>query len=63
MIFASIIGWMVSRYMTVFQMGYIDEIWDPFFGEGTRLVLNSDLSHAFPVSDAGIGAMAYTLEF
>jgi uncharacterized membrane protein len=63
MIVISIIGWMISRYMTAFQMGYIDKIWDPFFGEGSRLVLNSDISHSFPVSDAGFGALTYTLEF
>jgi hypothetical protein len=63
MIMLSIIGWMVSRYMTAFQMGYIDEIWDPFFAEGSRLVLNSDISHSFPVSDGGLGSLAYTFEF
>ncbi len=56
-------GWVVSRYLAAFQLGYIDRVRDPFFGEGSRLVLNSDLSHAWPISDAGLGAFAYTLEF
>lgn len=56
-------GLLASRYLAMFQMGYIDEIWDPFFGASTRRVLNSDMSHSFPVSDAGLGALAYTFEF
>lgn len=56
-------GLLASRYLAMFQMGYIDSIWDPFFGESTRLVLNSNMSHSLPVSDAGLGALAYTFEF
>jgi hypothetical protein len=44
-------------------MGYIDMAWDPFFGEGSRRVLESDMSRAWPISDAGLGAFSYTLEF
>src|SRR5690606_22740563 len=33
------------------------------FTPGTKGVLESDISKAFPVSDAGLGAFAYTLEF
>jgi hypothetical protein len=63
MIVAGFIGWMVSRYLGAFQLGFIDEIWDPFFGAGSRLVLNSDMSHSLPVSDGALGALAYTFEF
>ncbi|WPP51878.1 vitamin K epoxide reductase family protein [Catalinimonas niigatensis] len=63
MIVAGFIGWMVSRYLGAYQLGYIDQIWDPFFGEGSRLVLDSNMSHSLPVSDGGMGALAYTFEF
>lgn len=56
-------GWMVSRYLASYQFGYIGHAWDPFFGEGSRLVLTSKMSRSLPVSDAGLGALAYTLEF
>jgi hypothetical protein len=56
-------GWMVSRYLAAYQLGYIDEVWDPFFGESTKQVLNSKMSHALPISDAGLGSFAYTFEF
>ncbi|MDF9799201.1 hypothetical protein OKW21_004464 [Catalinimonas alkaloidigena] len=63
MIVLAFAGWIVSRYLGAFQLGYIDQIWDPFFGEGSRLVLNSDMSHSLPVSDGMLGALAYTFEF
>jgi hypothetical protein len=55
--------WFFSRYMAAFQLGYIDHIWDPFFIDGTLHVVTSDVSKSFPVSDAGLGAICYTLEF
>jgi uncharacterized membrane protein len=59
------IGMVVSRYLAAYQLGYIDTVWDPFFGfaGGTERVLNSDLSHSLPISDAGLGAIAYSFEF
>ena len=57
------VGWIVSRYLTAFQLGYIDSAWDPFFGAQSEQVLNSKMSHSLPISDAGLGAIAYTFEF
>lgn len=54
--------WFFSRYMAAFQLGYIDHIWDPFFTDGTLKVITSQISKNFPVSDAGLGALCYTLE-
>ncbi|MCH9632400.1 MAG: hypothetical protein S4CHLAM6_07340 [Chlamydiae bacterium] len=60
----AVVSWFLARYMAAFQLGYIDVMWDPFFGaEGTIKVITSDLSKSFPISDAGMGAMAYCLEF
>ena len=56
------LGFFLSRYMTAYQLGYIDAVWDPFFGEGTQRVLTSDVSRAFPIADAGLGAVAYMVE-
>lgn len=63
MIGLAFIGLLASRYLGAFQLGYIDYAWDPFFGKGTMTVLNSDMSHSFPISDAALGTLAYTLEF
>ena len=63
MILLGFIGYFVSRYLAAFQLGYIDVAWDPFFGTGTTQVLNSDMSHSLPISDAALGTAAYTFEF
>ena len=62
------IGLVISRYLAAYQLEHIDAIWDPFFA-GTRATLNgtediitSDVSKAWPVPDAGLGAMTYMLE-
>lgn len=58
----AVLGWFASRYLAMYQLGYIDQVWDPFFKEGTLKVITSNISKAFPISDAGLGAFAYTLE-
>lgn len=55
-------GFFASRYMASYQLGHIPYPWDPFFGDGTRRVLESDVSKMFPVADAGLGAVAYIVE-
>ena len=59
------VGLLVSRYLAAFQLGYIDSVWDPFFGfaTGTEPILNSEMSHTWPVSDAALGTVAYSFEF
>lgn len=61
--FFAFVCWMISRYLAAYQLGYIETVWDPFFNPGTTGVLESSVSKLFPVSDAGLGAFAYTLEF
>lgn len=59
------LGWVgvfLSRYLAAYQLGYIDSAWDPFFDAGTMQILDSEVSRAWPISDAGLGAVAYTLE-
>jgi hypothetical protein len=54
--------WFMSRYLAAFQLGYIDSVWDPFFENGTFQVITSKISRSLPVSDAGLGALAYSIE-
>lgn len=63
MIVTGFAGLTVSRYLAAFQLGYIDSVWEPFFGAGSERVLNSQMSHRWPISDAGLGAFSYTFEF
>ena len=59
----ALIGFFLSRQMTAFQLGHVATLTDPFFGIGTERVLTSDVSRAFPIPDAGLGAVAYMVEF
>ena len=63
----ALIGFLISRYMTAYQMGHIDAQWDPFFAgdgglNGTETIITSPMSKAWPVADAGLGAVVYALE-
>jgi uncharacterized membrane protein len=56
------VGFFLSRQMAAYQLGYTRIVWEPFFNPGTKAVLGSDLSRSFPISDAGLGAVAYMVE-
>ncbi|WP_116813444.1 vitamin K epoxide reductase family protein [Steroidobacter cummioxidans] len=63
------IGLHISRYLTAYQLGHIDGVWDPFFlgsledpKNGTEEIITSSVSQAWPVPDAGLGALTYALE-
>ncbi|MEO6422275.1 MAG: vitamin K epoxide reductase family protein [Candidatus Nitrotoga sp.] len=56
------VGLFLSRYMAAFQLGHIDSVWDYFFNEGTARIITSDVSEAWPVADAGLGATVYVME-
>jgi uncharacterized membrane protein len=56
------VGFFISRYLAAYQLGHLPAIWDPFFPDGTRRVLDSEVSLAWPISDAGLGAISYLLE-
>jgi uncharacterized membrane protein len=59
----ALVGFFLSRQMTSFQLQHIASFTDPFFGNGTVRVLTSDVSRSFPIPDAGLGAVAYMIEF
>ena len=56
------VGCAVATVLTLFQVGVLDDVWEPFFGDGSRRVLTSALSRALPVPDAALGALAYLAE-
>lgn len=56
------VGLFISRYLAAYQLGHIDAAWDPFFGDGSELIITSSVSEAWPVADAGLGATVYVLE-
>ena len=69
-IFLALVGLLIARYLTAYQLGQIDGVWDPFFPElpddasknGTEAVITSSVSKAFPIPDAALGGYTYALE-
>ena len=63
----ALIRFLIARYMTAYQLGHIDSQWDPFFAgakglNGTETIITSSVSKAWPIADAGLGALVYSLE-
>ncbi|MFV3075424.1 NAD-dependent epimerase/dehydratase family protein [Niveispirillum fermenti] len=66
----ALIGLLVARYLSAYQLGQVSGVWDPFFpglpGEpaknGTEAVITSAVSEAFPIPDAALGGYTYALE-
>lgn len=56
------IGVFLSRHLAAYQLGYVDVAWDPIFRNQTMRILDSDVSRAWPISDAGLGTVAYAIE-
>jgi hypothetical protein len=59
----AMVGFGIAFYMGSFQWELVPTVWDPVFGEQTRNVLTSNVSHRmyawFRVPDAAFGALAY----
>lgn len=55
-------GFVIAAYLTLFQVKMISDVWEPFFGDGSRRILNSYISHLLPVPDAALGAAGYLLD-
>ena len=69
-IFLAFIGFLISHYLAAYQLGHISAVWEPFFAganpgdtkNGTEEIITSSVSEAWPVPDAGLGALTYLLE-
>jgi hypothetical protein len=58
----ALVGFGIALYLTLFQYDVVGTIWEPFFGDGSRKVLDSSLSKVLPVSDGALGAAGYMLD-
>ena len=55
-------GFAIATYLALYQLRVIRDVWEPFFGNGSQLVLHSSLSRLLPVPDATLGALGYLVE-
>jgi uncharacterized membrane protein len=58
----ALLGLAISAYLAGYQLNLVDNVWEPFFGSGSREVLHSFLSQLLPIPDAALGAFAYGLD-
>lgn len=58
LIVAASVGLCVASYLTLYQLGILARVWDPFFGGGSREVLRL----LEPLPDAALGVLAYLAE-
>jgi uncharacterized membrane protein len=55
-------GLAIAVYLTLYQLGIVPIVWEPFFGDGSRRILHSPISRLLPVPDASLGAVGYLVE-
>ena len=56
---AAVVGFVVAGYLASYQFGWIEDVWDPVFGDDTRTILESPISEVLPIPDAALGALGY----
>lgn len=62
-----LIGLLLARILAAYQLGHINSVWEPFFRgpgaeNGSEYIITSSISKAWPVPDAGLGAVTYMFE-
>jgi uncharacterized membrane protein len=58
----ALVGAGIATYLALYQWGILASVWEPFFGEGSRIILNSHISRLLPIPDAALGAFGYLLD-
>ncbi len=58
----AIAGFAVATYLALYQVHVFDTVWEPLFGDGSRVILNSSVSRMLPIPDAALGAAGYLIE-
>lgn len=55
-------GTAIAVHLALFQLEVIPDVWEPFFGDGSRVILTSGVSNILPIPDAALGAFGYLLD-
>ena len=58
----ALVGFGIAGYLALYQWDVLASVWEPFFGDGSRVILNSSVSHVLPIPDAALGAGGYLLD-
>lgn len=55
----AMVGFGIALYLALYQWRVIPDVWEPFFGNGSKIILNSSVSRILPIPDAAMGALGY----
>lgn len=55
----AIVGFLIALYLGLYQLHVFSTVWEPFFGNGTNVVVKSSFSRSLPIPDGLLGAFAY----
>lgn len=58
----ALVGLAIASYLGAYQLGFFDTVYEPFFGDGSRTILNSGVSEVLPIPDGVLGAIAYLVD-
>jgi uncharacterized membrane protein len=58
----ALVGFGIAAYLAFYQVGLFPNVWEPFFRNGSQIILHSRLARLLPIPDAALGALGYTLE-
>jgi uncharacterized membrane protein len=58
----ALVGFGIAGYLALHQRGLVPRVWEPFFGDGSEIVLTSWVSQVLPIPDAALGALGYLLD-
>ncbi len=62
LILLAVVGFAIASYLALYQWRVFPGVWEPFFGSGSRVILNSGVSRILPIPDAALGALGYALD-
>jgi uncharacterized membrane protein len=58
----AVVAFAAAAHLAAYQLRLVAEPWEPFFGGGSKVILDSWVSKLLPVSDATLGALSYVLD-
>ncbi len=58
----AVVGTIIAGYLGAYQIRLIGDVWEPFFGNGSRVILDSGVSRVLPIPDAILGMLGYVAD-
>jgi hypothetical protein len=56
------LGAAIAAYLASYQLRVVQDVWEPFFGDGSRTILDSPVSTVLPIPDAALGLLDYVAD-